>query len=218
MSNQLKKRILSSFFLIGILIFSVSFSDYIFLSFLFVVIILGLIEWIKIIDKINFKSYIKFIHIFIFAVYLFISFIICFNIYVIDKYFFILILTICIFSDVGGYVFGKYFGGKKLTKISPKKTVAGSIGSFFLSFVVFFIIHFYFIDDLYVKLEKVLLFMVPFLISFICQVGDLFISFYKRKAKIKDTGNIIPGHGGVLDRIDGVMFALPIGFIIISIF
>ena len=121
MSNQLKKRILSSFFLIGTLIFSVSFSDYIFLSFLFVVIILGLIEWIKIIDKINFKSYIKFIHIFIFAVYLFISFIICFNIYVIDKYFFILILTICIFSDVGGYVFGKYFGGKKLTKISPKK-------------------------------------------------------------------------------------------------
>ena len=212
MSNQLKKRILSSFFLIGTLIFSVSFSDYIFLSFLFIVIILGLIEWIKIIDKINFKSYIKFIHIFIFAVYLFISFIICFNIYVIDKYFFILILTICIFSDVGGYVFGKYFGGKKLTKISPKKTVAGSIGSFFLSFVAFFIIHFYFIDVLYVKLEKVLL------ISFICQGGDLFISFYKRKAKIKDTGNIIPGHGGVLDRIDSVMFALPIGFIIISIF
>lgn len=216
MKNELNKRILSSFVLVFFLIFSVSLNDYIFLSLLFVLLILSLMEWIKIIEKINFKDFIKFIHIFIFAIYLFISFIICFNIFIIDKHFFLLILAICIFSDIGGYAFGKTFGGKKLTKISPNKTIAGSVGSFILSFAFFFLIYNFFIDLLYVKVGNVVLFLIPFLISFICQLGDLFISFYKRKAKIKNTGNIIPGHGGVLDRIDGVIFALPIGFIIIS--
>ena len=124
---------------------------------------------------------------------------------------------ICIFSDVGGYIFGKTFGGKKLTKISPKKTVSGSIGSFVLSYIGFFLIYFYFNDLLFVRLEIEVLFFIPFFISSICQLGDLFISYYKRKAKIKNTGNIIPGHGGLLDRIDGTIFALPIGFIIISL-
>ena len=124
---------------------------------------------------------------------------------------------ICVFSDTGGYVFGKTFGGKKLTKISPNKTVSGSIGSFVLSYVGFFVIYFYFNDLLFVRLEIELLVFIPFFISSFCQLGDLFISFYKRKAKVKNTGNIIPGHGGLLDRIDGTIFALPIGFIIISL-
>tara|TARA_A100001015_G_C15015140_1_gene725127 strand:+ start:1484 stop:1864 length:381 start_codon:yes stop_codon:yes gene_type:complete len=124
---------------------------------------------------------------------------------------------ICVFSDVGGYVFGKTFGGKKLTKISPKKTISGSIGSFILSYIGFFIIYFYFNDLLFVRLVIESLFFIPFIISSICQLGDLFISYYKRKAKIKNTGNIIPGHGGLLDRIDGTIFALPIGFIVISL-
>ena len=106
---------------------------------------------------------------------------------------------------------------KKLTKISPNKTVSGSIGSFILSYVGFFVIYIYFNDLLFVRLEIELLVFIPFFISSICQLGDLFISFYKRKAKIKNTGNIIPGHGGLLDRIDGTIFALPIGFIIISL-
>ena len=127
------------------------------------------------------------------------------------------ILMICIFSDIGGYVFGKTFKGKKLTKISPNKTISGSIGSFILSYIGFFVIYFYFNDLLFVRLEIVVLVFTPFFISFICQLGDLFISYFKRKAKIKNTGNIIPGHGGLLDRIDGAIFALPIGFIILSL-
>ena len=145
------------------------------------------------------------------------TYIICFNVFIIDKYFFLTIFMICVFSDVGGYVFGKTFGGKKLTKISPNKTVSGSVGSFILSYIGFFVIYFYFNNLLFVKLETEALFFIPFFISSICQLGDLFISYYKRKAKIKDTGKIIPGHGGLLDRIDGAIFALPIGFIIISL-
>ena len=167
--------------------------------------------------KTTFKKVKRISYIFLFLVYLLIAFIICFNVFVIDKYFFLSILMICIFSDIGGYLFGKTFGGKKLTKISPNKTISGSIGSFIVSYVGFFLTLFYFSDLLFIKIDFEFLFFIPFLISLICQVGDLFISFFKRKAKIKNTGNIIPGHGGLLDRIDGIIFALPIGFIIISL-
>ena len=217
MKAELLKRTNSSIFLISFLFLSSLINDYIFLSILFIVMILSWIEWIKIIEKIKFKKIYRIIHIIFFLIYLLMAFIICFNVFVIDKYFFLTILMICIFSDVGGYIFGKTFGGKKLTKISPKKTVSGSIGSFVLSYIGFFLIYFYFNDLLFVRLEIEVLFFIPFFISSICQLGDLFISYYKRKAKIKNTGNIIPGHGGLLDRIDGTIFALPIGFIIISL-
>ena len=111
-------------------------------------------------------------------------------------------------------MFGKIFGGRKLTKISPKKTVSGSIGSFILSYIGFFLIFFYFNDLLSVKLRIEVLFIIPIFISLICQLGDLFISFLKRKSKIKDTGKILPGHGGLLDRIDGMIFAFPFSYII----
>ena len=217
MKSELLKRSISSFFLMSIIFLSALINDYIFLSILFIVVILSWIEWIKVIEKIKFKKIYRIIHIIFFLIYLFMAFIVCFNVFVIDKYFFLTILLICIFSDVGGYIFGKTFGGKKLTKISPKKTVSGSIGSFVLSYIGFFVIYFYFNDLLFVRLEIEVLFFIPFFISSICQLGDLFISYYKRKAKIKNTGNIIPGHGGILDRIDGTIFALPIGFIIISL-
>tara|TARA_B100000886_G_C20381750_1_gene474224 strand:- start:546 stop:1202 length:657 start_codon:yes stop_codon:yes gene_type:complete len=217
MKSELLKRTISSFFLISLIFLSALINDYIFLSILFIVIIFSWIEWIRIIEKINFKKIYRIINIVFFLIYLFMAFIICFNVFLIDKYFFLTILMICIFSDVGGYVFGKTFGGKKLTKISPNKTVSGSIGSFIFSYIGFFVIHIYFNNLLFVRLEIEALFFIPFFVSSICQLGDLFISFYKRKAKIKNTGNIIPGHGGLLDRIDGTIFALPIGFIIISL-
>ena len=217
MKSELLKRSISSLFLMSSVFLSALINDYIFLSIFFIVIILSWIEWIKVIEKIRFKKLYRIIHIILFLIYLLMAFIVCFNVFVIDKYFFLTILMICIFSDIGGYVFGKTFGGKKLTKISPNKTISGSIGSFILSYIGFFVIYLYFGDLLFVRLQIEALVFIPFLISLICQLGDLFISYFKRRAKIKNTGNLIPGHGGLLDRIDGTIFALPIGFIIISL-
>jgi len=218
MKSELLKRSISSLFILCLVFLSALINDYIFLSLLFIVVILSWIEWIKVIEKIRFKKIYRIIYIILFLTYLLMAFIICFNVFLIDKYFFLTILMICVFSDVGGYVFGKTFGGKKLTKISPNKTVSGSIGSFILSYIGFFVIYLYFGDLLFVRLQIEALIFIPFFISLICQLGDLFISYFKRRAKIKDTGNLIPGHGGLLDRIDGSIFALPIGFIIISMF
>ena len=218
MKSEFNKRIISSFILFSILFLGALLNDYIFLSFMFIFIILSWVEWIRIIEKINFNKFIKFIWMIIFLMYLFVSFVICFNVFLIDKYFFLTILMICVSSDIGGYVIGKTFGGRKLTKISPKKTVAGSIGSFILSYITFALIYFYFIDLLSIRMELMVFILVPLIVSLICQLGDLFISYFKRKAKIKNTGTIIPGHGGILDRIDGIIFALPLGFIIISLF
>ena len=218
MKSELFKRFTSSLFLIGIIFLSALIYDYIFLSILFIVVIFSWIEWVKVIEKTRFKKIYRIIHIILFLVYLIMAFVVCFNVFVIDKYFFLIILMICVFSDVGGYVFGKTLGGKKLTKISPNKTISGSIGSFILSYIGFFVIYLYFSDLLFVRLQIEALVFIPFFISLICQLGDLFISYFKRKAKIKNTGNLIPGHGGLLDRIDGSIFALPIGFIIISLF
>ncbi len=217
MKSELFKRSISSIFLISLIFLSTLINDYIFLSVLFIVLIFSWIEWIKIIEKIRFKKIYRIIHIILFLIYLLMTFIVCFNVFLIDKYFFLTILMICVFSDVGGYLFGKTFGGKKLTKISPNKTISGSIGSFILSYIGFFVIYLYFGDLLFIRLQIEALVFIPFFISLICQLGDLFISYYKRRAKIKNTGNLIPGHGGLLDRIDGSIFALPIGFIIISL-
>ena len=119
-------------------------------------------------------------------------------------------LLVTISSDIGGFVFGKIFKGKKLTKISPNKTISGSIGSF--SFSVFPLLLFYNYNQYeYFFSTNNLLFCL--IISLVCQLGDLFISYLKRKAKIKDTGVILPGHGGLLDRVDGIIFAVPFAYL-----
>ena len=120
------------------------------------------------------------------------------------------IIITCISTDIGGYIFGKIFRGKKLTKISPNKTYSGLLGSFILSISVTII----FFKE-YADLERIIL--ISFIISTISQIGDLYISYLKRKAKVKDTGKILPGHGGILDRLDGVIFALPLGFFIFKV-
>jgi phosphatidate cytidylyltransferase len=123
----------------------------------------------------------------------------------------VFLISICIFSDIGGLIFGKLFKGKKLTKISPNKTISGSIGSFVLSLFLVPIFYFLLQNEFNNPSDLIIL---AILVSFFCQLGDLFISFLKRKAKVKDTGNLLPGHGGVLDRIDGILFAVPIGIAI----
>ena len=126
--------------------------------------------------------------------------------------FFIFVLIICIFTDIGGYIFGKTFKGPRLTKISPNKTISGSIGSFIFTFLIVGILMFYFTGKFNLKI-----FILSFFTSLACQIGDLFFSFLKRKAKVKDTGNILPGHGGALDRLDGILFGIPAGFLTLLI-
>ena len=118
-----------------------------------------------------------------------------------------------VFLDIGGLLFGKTFKGKKLTKISPNKTISGSIGSFLMASLLAPLFYF-FLNSKFSNLFD--LFVIGVFTSFLCQLGDLVISFLKRKAKVKDTGNILPGHGGLLDRIDGMLLAIPIGVIIWS--
>ena len=128
--------------------------------------------------------------------------------------FFLYIISICFFTDIGGYIFGKIIGGKKLSKISPNKTIAGAIGSFILSIIpLIFDLNFNFLD-LEFNLTNIIFCL---LISLISQIGDLFISLIKRKAEIKDTGNLLPGHGGILDRMDGIIFAVPFSYILIKL-
>ena len=115
-------------------------------------------------------------------------------------------VLVAVLSDIGGLVCGKIFKGKKLTKISPNKTIAGSIGSFIFSILL---IPFFYEGQIEQNLINILL--ITIIISLTSQFGDLFISFLKRKAKVKDTSDLLPGHGGVLDRIDGIIFAIPVG-------
>jgi phosphatidate cytidylyltransferase len=125
--------------------------------------------------------------------------------------FLIIVLCICIFSDIGGYVFGKIIGGKKLTKISPNKTISGSLGSFIFSILPVLLFN---LQNYTVVSFEVLSIYIAFclIISLVCQLGDLLISYFKRLNKVKNTGTILPGHGGLLDRIDGLIFALPTAY------
>ena len=138
---------------------------------------------------------------------------------------FILILIICIFTDLGGYIFGKIFKGPKLIKISPKKTYAGALGGFILSLVAALIYSKYTFTGALTNLNlslwtgmgvnKIYLLFI-LVISLISQIGDLIISYFKRLAKVKDTGNLLPGHGGLLDRIDGIIFVIPISYLLLN--
>ena len=122
----------------------------------------------------------------------------------------LILLSVCIFSDIGGYIVGKSIGGPKLTTISPNKTISGAIGSILLAIIGTFSVNIL-LDVL--DQRKIITYVWIIAMSIFCQIGDLFISFLKRKAKVKDTGNILPGHGGILDRVDGLIIAVPFGIL-----
>ena len=176
-----------------------------------------LIEFFSLLNKIYYDKLDKFkifnlYLISIFYLLIFIPQIFFFIIYDFNsKLLFIYFLTVCIATDLGGYIFGKLFQGKKLIKISPKKTYSGLVGSYTFSILVFV----YFYSKFNFSVNFI---FFTFLISTISQLGDLFISYLKRKAKLKDTGSILPGHGGILDRIDGIIFALPISINLLFLF
>jgi len=127
------------------------------------------------------------------------------------KFFLFFSLLISVVSDIGGLTFGKIFKGKKLTKISPNKTIAGSIGSFIFSLLLIPMLQ----NSINIPVSSSLI-LITLLVSFTSQLGDLLISYLKRKAKVKDTSDLLPGHGGILDRIDGIIFAIPVGLILFS--
>lgn len=127
----------------------------------------------------------------------------------------IIVLVVC--SDVGGYIFGKTFKWKKLTKISPRKTVSGVFGSFILSLLSVFIANILLSSNQNFPIDFLdpKFFFLAIIFSLIAQAGDLTISYFKRIEKVKDTGKILPGHGGILDRIDGLMFVVILVFILV---
>ena len=216
--NEISKRFFSSIFLLIIIYLSLLHSIFLFIL-LSLISFFSLDEFLKIFNKIFKKNKLLVSLIFsILLVYMiFFSFLIWFYLIPFNKekiISLIFILLICSLTDIGGYLVGKSIGGKKIYKISPNKTYSGVVGSFILPLIICYFFDIYLNDQSNFGLNIITIIIS---VSFISQLGDLLISFLKRKAKIKDTGNIIPGHGGILDRIDGILLGLPSGIYLISI-
>ena len=208
MNQELIKRILSSIVLIPVALFFVIKGSFLFIFFISTCFCIILYEWHMMRKK---KSYY-----FLGFLFLIFSFVTIYELrfanYIIgnDYMWILIILIVCVSTDVGGYIFGKIFKGPKLTKLSPNKTYAGMFGGYILSLITLFFSFQYF------KLELSIEWLFfTLLISSVSQLGDIIISYFKRLSKIKDTGKIIPGHGGLLDRVDGMIFAFPFAYIII---
>jgi len=211
MENELQKRILSSIILIPISIFFIIKGSFFFIFFLSILFLVASYEWFIMSKK---NNLLKFFGI----IFLFFSFYTAFEFRDNENYKdFLFIVTICIFTDMGGYTFGKIFKGPKLTKISPKKTYAGVFGGLLLATIAGFVYDHYLYSTANLPDEDLIIFIFILFISLISQIGDLIISFFKRKAKLKDTGKILPGHGGLLDRIDGMIFAFPFFYLFTTI-
>ena len=207
--SEFLKRLLSSIILIPLIFYVLISGTFLFNIFILICFLIANYEW-YILSKDKIYSFFGYIFITI-SFYTFFKLKNDFDLGLI-----ILILLICISTDIGGYLFGKIFKGPKLTKFSPKKTYTGMIGSFLLPIFLLFIISFlsFAFNGLYNFNSEILIFTL--LLSAVSQLGDIFISYFKRLAKIKDTGSIIPGHGGLLDRIDGMIFAIPFSYILIK--
>jgi len=221
MPKDLTKRILTSILLLFLLFFTI--FSFFFKIVLFVISFLLFLEFRNIFKKIfkyhSSKNKIN-IKYFIFNILAFIYLFLIFTLTSIELHdktgssiLFLFIISICIFSDIGGYVIGKTIGGKKLTKISPNKTISGAIGSFVFSLIPLIIFENVFNYNFELNFNIIIFILIVCLIS---QFGDLFISYLKRSAKIKDTGSLLPGHGGILDRLDGIIFAIPFSYLLIK--
>jgi len=213
MNLNIKKRILTSILLFALLV-GMFFYSYIMIISLIIIAIISWIEFYALISKIFKKNILndKFFRFSYKALSLIYLSGLVYLIFTIEsensnlKIYLLYSVLVAILSDIGGLVCGKIFKGKKLTKISPNKTISGSIGSFIFSILL--IPFFYKVQ---IDQSLVNLFLITIIISLTSQLGDLFISLLKRKAKVKDTSDLLPGHGGVLDRIDGIIFAIPLG-------
>ena len=209
----LQKRIYTSFLLLFTVILIFKFNA-ILVYFLIILGVLSILEFINLTKKINLNQYILILinSFFIFYVFAYCVFFFFFSNIEIFKLILFILLFGCIASDIGGFVFGKIFKGPKLTPISPNKTFTGSAGSLILSTIVVSFLSFFFINTLNFKIV-----LIALITSMFCQLGDLLFSFLKRKANLKDTGKILPGHGGILDRLDGIFLGIPFGFLALII-
>ena len=209
--KELQKRIFSSIILIPVSFFFIIQGSLTFIFFLSLIFLLTSLEWFRMTKN---KDLLRIFGLF----FLFFSF---YSAIYLRQYiglnFFLFLIIVCIFTDIGGYIFGKTFKGPRLTKVSPKKTYSGVFGSFLISLLFGLIYIRYLEQKNIILLETDFIFLILFIlfISFICQMGDLIISYFKRKAKLKDTGKILPGHGGFLDRLDGIIFVIPVTYLTI---
>ena len=222
MIKEIEKRILSSLILIPIAFFFIFKGSVFFIFFLVISFFVTSYEWLKMNKRINLIRILG-------VIFLLLSFYFAYLLRTEQGFkIFLFVILISIFTDIGGYIFGKVFKGPKLTKISPKKTYSGVIGSFILSvfggliFVEYventsidIYINFINFEQYGINLNTFVLFFI-LVTSFISQLGDLIISYFKRIAKIKDTGKILPGHGGLLDRIDGIIFVVPFAYLFLK--
>ena len=208
-SKNLKLRLYTSLILLSLILLSIKFS-FLLIYILIIFGVLSIIESLAIIEKLFNKKFYKYLLSIFLILYIF-SF--CYFFFIFSNFLQLKIILFCLLigcvaSDVGGFIFGKLFKGPKITKISPNKTYAGAIGSILLTSFVVSILFIIFIGKFNYNV-----FVLSIITSLGCQIGDLFFSYLKRKVKIKDTGNILPGHGGILDRVDGILFGIPSGFL-----
>ncbi len=219
MNNNLTKRFISSLIILPITLLFVINGSFFFMFFLSILFLVTSYEWIKMTKK-------KILYKIFGIIFLILSF---YSAFLLRNYaglnFFLFIILISIFTDIGGYIFGKFFKGPKLIKISPNKTYSGAIGSLTMPVFAGLLYIQYMqlplgivvplkLDIISNNFDLNLLIMILF-ISIISQLGDLTISYFKRLSKIKDTGKILPGHGGLLDRLDGLVFVIPISYLFI---
>ncbi len=215
MLNNFIKRFITSLILILVLSFGLFYNE---ISWKLLVMIFSVIcffEFYNLLKKISINIILKILINLLIVFYLYFFYLLLIKIKTDFGEEIILILLIsCIFSDIGGYIVGKFIRGPKLTSISPNKTISGALGSIIFT-IIGTSIFLFLLNTIYessISLEiSYLSFTWMIMMSIYCQVGDLFVSYLKRKAKVKDTGNILPGHGGILDRVDGIIFAIPFG-------
>ena len=207
--TNFQKRFYTSIVLLS-LIFLIFKFNIILVYFLIILGIFSILEFMNVTKRLSislFKLYL------INLIFIFYVFVFCLNFFLFSnlanlKIILLILLLACVASDIGGFIFGKIFKGPKLTKISPNKTYSGALGSIILALITVLFLTYYFVQIIDFKIM-----IVAIMTSIFCQIGDLTFSFLKRKAKLQDTGKILPGHGGVLDRLDGILLGVPLGFL-----